>query len=216
MNQANWYRLIPSCFPTINVFEEYYTSSTEFEIAFYIEGLTNDRLQCEAGNLMLVDRDDWIYGAGTTPILAAFTHTGNPSRFTDGSYGVFYAGDSINVSISETMHHMRKKLMATNEESGEFCMRAYMTHTKKTLKPLFSKSYRHLFTEEYNEPQRFADKERKKGVFGFHYQSVRYQSGNCIAVFRPPALAPVTQGSHYRYIWDGDRQKFTKYFQAEI
>ena len=47
---GRWYRLVPSHFPTVNVFEDCYDSAEELEVAFEIEALTNDRLRQEAGN----------------------------------------------------------------------------------------------------------------------------------------------------------------------
>ena len=43
--------------------------------------------------------------------MAAFTHL-NPegSRFSDGSWGVFYAGNDLNTAIAETRHHRERFL----------------------------------------------------------------------------------------------------------
>ena len=57
--------------------------------------MTNDRLRDEVGQIELVPPQDRIYGPGSGPIMAAFTHLNpNGSRFSDGSYGVFYAAAS--------------------------------------------------------------------------------------------------------------------------
>ena len=54
------------------------------------------RLRQELGQLDLVPRERRISGPGTQPLMAAFTHL-NPdgSRFSDGTYGVFYAARSL-------------------------------------------------------------------------------------------------------------------------
>ena len=46
------------------------------EELFYIEGLINDRLRDEAGDITLVDAGDRISGPGSSPVMAAFTHIG--------------------------------------------------------------------------------------------------------------------------------------------
>ena len=47
------YRLIPSHFPPISLFENL-LDPEDLETAYELEGLTNDRLQDEAGNIFLV------------------------------------------------------------------------------------------------------------------------------------------------------------------
>jgi hypothetical protein len=88
--------------------------------------LTNDRLLDEAGDINLVKPADRISGPGTTPIMAAFTHF-NPegSRFTDGSYGVYYAAKTIDPAIAETHFHRARFLAATQQPPIEIDMRSY-------------------------------------------------------------------------------------------
>lgn len=212
----NWYRIIPSHYPPINIFEEYYLSNEDMEIAFYLEGLTNDRLKNEAGSLTLVEKEDWVYGSGASVVMAAFTHIGNPSRFTDGSYGVYYAGDSIEVSIAETMHHMRLRLIATKEASAEFTVRCYVDQIKKPFIDLFGREYLSLRTDDYKPSQQFAAKQKKEKAWGLYYPSVRHHNGACIAVLRPSAISLPVQNAHYRYLWNGEAQQFSGYFKIDI
>ena len=50
--------------------------------------------------------EERVSGPGATPVMAAFTHL-NPggSRFSDGSYGVYYAAHSLETAIAEVSHH---------------------------------------------------------------------------------------------------------------
>ena len=94
-SEVRWtpcYRIIPSRFPPISLFEAV-ADPADLEAVYAIEAMTNDRLRDEAGELSLVPPEDRVSGPGTSAIMAAFTHL-NPvgDRFTDGSYGVFYAG----------------------------------------------------------------------------------------------------------------------------
>ncbi len=70
--------------------------------------------------------EDRVSGPGSKPIMAAFTHL-NPKgdRFTDGTYGVFYAGRTVETAIAETRYHRVKFLRATNEPAQELDMRVY-------------------------------------------------------------------------------------------
>ncbi|MGY3332273.1 hypothetical protein ACVILI_005290 [Mesorhizobium sp. USDA 4775] len=49
------------------------------------------------------------------PALAPFVHcsTLRPGRFSDGSYGLYYAGDSEDVALAETIHHHQNFMRAT-------------------------------------------------------------------------------------------------------
>src|SRR4051794_2233977 len=84
------YRLVPSRFPPTGLFDRV-ADPADLDAVFAIEALTNDRLRDEAGDLRLLPAEERISGPGTTPIMAAFTHL-NPegSRFSDGSFGVYY------------------------------------------------------------------------------------------------------------------------------
>src|SRR5690349_11222276 len=87
-------RIIPSVYPSINFFEDLVDAS-EMETLWEIESLTNERIRQEVGDLFLVPPEDRVSGPGSSVVMAAFTHIGKPSRFTDGSYGVYYASLSL-------------------------------------------------------------------------------------------------------------------------
>src|SRR5580700_11430212 len=76
-----YYRIIPSAYPPINFFEDLVDPS-EVQTLWEIEGLTN---------IFLVAPEDRISGEGSSLIMNAFTHLSS-TRFSDGSYGVYYAG----------------------------------------------------------------------------------------------------------------------------
>ena len=210
-----WFRLVLSKFPPINVFEDCYDSPEEFEAAFAIEAMTNDRLRHEAGNLHIVPKEDWITGIGSTPIMASFTHLGNASRFTNGQvYGVYYAADDIETAIKETMYHNAHFLSATKEGDTELTMRSYVTTVKKPLVDVTADDFNHLHDKtNYQPAQAFADALRQQNEWGLLYNSVRNQGHKNIAILRPPALTHCQQGGHYRYQWSGIKQAFTGYFE---
>ena len=127
-SEVHWtpcYRIIPSRFPPISLFEAV-ADPADLEAVYAIEAMTNDRLRDEAGELSLVPPEDRVSGTGTSAIMAAFTHL-NPvgDRFTDGSYGVFYAGLTLATAIAETRHHRTHFLKATDEPAQELDMRVY-------------------------------------------------------------------------------------------
>ncbi len=197
------YRIIPSVYPAINFFEDLVDAS-EMEILWEIEGLTNDRLRQEAGNIFLVAPEDRVVGPGSSVVMAAFTHTGYPSRFTDGSYGVYYASLEQKTAISETVFHRQKFLAATQEEAGEIVMRMYEGVVKEPLHDIRSPHFAACHHEDnYVLSQQYAEQLRKNNSWGIVYHSVRDEGGKCIAAFKPRAISIPRPVSHLKYIWDG-------------
>ena len=96
------YRIVNSSFPPIALFEDV-LDPEDLEIAYALEALTNDRLIAQAGVLDRVRPEDRLSGPGSTPVMAAFTHIGKSSRFTDGTFGVYYAASSQAAAIAETV-----------------------------------------------------------------------------------------------------------------
>lgn len=202
------YRIVPSRFPPIGLFERV-ADPADLEAVYQIEALTNDRLREQAGELALVPSEDRVAGPGTTPIMAAFTHL-NPEgdRFTDGSYGVFYAARALETAIAETRHHRARFLLATGEPEQEIDMRVYAVDLVAELHDLrgLRKSRSELYDpDRYDASQSFAARLRDAGSGGIVYQSVRHAGGECAAVFRPRLLSNCRQERHLCYVWDGSR-----------
>ncbi|MEQ9199046.1 MAG: RES family NAD+ phosphorylase, partial [Rhodospirillales bacterium] len=201
-DEVDWmpcYRIIPSRFPPIDLFERV-ADPDDLEAVFEIESLTNPRLRAEVGEIRLVDPDDRISGPGTSTIMAAFTHL-NPqgSRFTDGTFGVFYAGHELQTAISETVYHRQKFMLATRQNRLELDMRVYLVDLSGTLHNL--RGQRDEFpsvydSDDYSAGMRLATRLRAEGSFGIVYDSVRNPGGECAAVFRPPVLSNCRQGQH--------------------
>lgn len=200
------WRIIPSRFPPIHLFERV-ANPEDWEVLCEIESLTNPRLRDEIGNLQLVPVEERVSGPGSSVIMAAFTHL-NPqgNRFTDGSYGVFYAGRDLKTAINETVFQRENFMEATAQPRMELDMRVYavdldgclhdVRRKQKILPGVYDKRV-------YAESQSFAKKLRDKGSTGIVYDSVRHEGGECVAVFRPRVLSNARQERHLCYLWDG-------------
>lgn len=200
------FRIVPSRFPPINLFEAV-ADPADLEAVFQIEAMTNDRLREEAGDILLVAPEDRVSGPGSTPIMAAFTHL-NPDgdRFTNGTYGVFYAGRTIETAIAETLYHRVRFLQATSEPAQEIDMRVYAVDLDADLHDIRAMreshaAYYHL--NSYAASQELALKLQENGSNGIVYASVRDDGGECAAVFRPRLLSNCRQERHLCYVWDG-------------
>jgi hypothetical protein len=198
------FRLIPSRYPTIQIFEQF-LDPQELEMAYELEAITNDRLREEAGEIAHIPPEERITGPGCSVVMAAFTHTGIESRFSSGTYGVFYAGLDIQTSIEESKAGQFRFLSATAEPPFEITMRSYATRIALPLLDIRGLLYDHChIPNDWATAQAFGQESKNNGENGLWYRSVRNPDGECVAAFRTLAVEPVTQTAHYRFSWDGN------------
>jgi len=177
------------------------------EELYYIESLTNDRLRDKVGDIALVPVEDRLCGPGSSPVMAAFTHISLacPSRFSDGSFGVYYAANTLDAAIEETKYHRTNFLSYTKEEPGQIDMRVYIGKIAKPLHDIRGKYYKNLHAADNWKPsQAFGKVMKDNHSWGMVYHSVRCRGGLCIAALRPPTVTIPKQSSHLTYIWDGE------------
>jgi len=201
------YRIVPSRYPPIDLFEAL-VDPEELDVLYELESLTNDRLRDEVGEISLVPVDERLTGPGASPVMAAFTHIGRPSRFSDGTYGIYYAGLSIETAILETRFHQQRFLTLTNEAPCELQMRCYIGTISLPLHDIRGKAFDSLKSPDictYPGCQQFANSMKEKGSHGLYYKSARDINGECIGAFKPIAVSRVKQGKHYSYRWDGEQ-----------
>lgn len=209
------HRLVPSHFPPINLFESV-ADPEKLDIAYAIESLTNDRLLDEIGDLVKVPHEDRISGVGSTPVMAAFTHLGMPSRFTNGDYGIYYGAKALNTAIAETVYHRERFLSATHEADTELTMRQYINRVALELHDIREGDYERCHNpDSYEISQGFARELRHSGSNGIVYRSVRDPAGECVAAFRPRSVTIPIQGVHLRYVWSGHQQKIVSVLTVE-
>lgn len=200
------FRIVPSRFPPISLFERV-SDPADLEALYEIEALTNPRLRDAVGDISLVPPEERVSGPGTSVIMAAFTHL-NPdgSRFSDGSYGAFYAGRELDTAVAETVYHRERFMRATSEPRMELDMRVYTVDLESDLhdiRGLQSDLAEVYAADSYAASQGLARRLREKGSLGLVYDSVRHPGGECAAVFRPKALSNARQERHLCYVWDG-------------
>jgi hypothetical protein len=172
-----------------------------------IEALTNPRIRQEWSARKKVRPQD--VGAASELVIASFVYSG-PSRFTDGSFGVYYAGFEPETAIAESRFHTER-----------FLAQAQLPATvvfKRMLHANVSGSHddvREIPSTDpiyAPDPAAYADSQRYGlGVYardredGIVYRSVRRSEGTCIAVFRPRLIANCAAAEMLMYAYDGTR-----------
>lgn len=212
ISKLNWlpcHRLIASRFPTVGLYDEI-AEPQDLDVVFAIESLTNPRIRQELGQLSLVPPDDRVTGPGATLIMAAFTHL-NPlgSRFSDGSWGVYYAAESLETAVAEVSYHRGVFLARTREEAIDLDLRWIQADLQAPLHDL--RGQRAALPGVY-DPDRYGASQdlgrrlRAEGSTGIAYDSVRRDSpvqGQCVAVFKPKALRRARPTGHIGLHWNG-------------
>ncbi len=209
VNALAWlpcHRLIASRFPTMGLYDQI-AAPEDLDVVFAIEALTNPRVRQELGQLSLVPPADRVAGAGATLIMAAFTHL-NPlgSRFSDGSWGVYYAAESLDTAVAEVSHHRGVFLARTAEDAIDIDLRWIQADLMDRLHDLRGQgaAMPNVYDpDRYGASQDLGRTLRSQGSQGIVYDSVRKPQGQCVAVFKPKSLSNVRAAGHIGLHWDG-------------
>jgi hypothetical protein len=210
-------RIIPTVYPAVDLFEAL-SDPDDWEALQELESLTNDRLRDAVGDISLVPVSERVSGPGSTPIMAAFTHPG-PSRFSDGSYGVYYAGLDLQTAIRESAAARARFYGASSEPATDFDMRVHFGTARGELHDVCGNYEQVHHPTSYRAAQALGLSLRAKQSYGIVYDSVRCAGGQCIAVFRPSILrnkkvqGHTWQGPLLRYHWNGT--EISRYFHFE-
>ena len=201
MTWAKSHKIIRSRFPPVDLFEDI-ADPADWEAILSAEAKTNPRIAESVGMLDLVPRDRRVAGDGASWAMAPFVHASpdRPSRFSDGSYGVYYAGDRIEVALFETIHHHSRFMAATNEAAGWTSdFRELVGSLDSDLHDVSDASAfeaLHL-PDDYTSSQLLASALRNKNSNGLLYCSVRYPGGLAVALFWPDVAGIPQQGQHF-------------------
>jgi hypothetical protein len=208
------HRILPSRYPPIQLFERLTDDPAEWEALAEIESLTNPRLRDEIGEIRLVSPADRVSGPGASWVMASFTHRNpNGSRFSDGSYGVYYVARELPTAIAETVFHLGQFYAATADPPHTEAMRVLTGRIDANFHDLRGGApgwATYLDSDDYTASRALGRRLRTAGSNGVVYPSVRRTGGQCIGAFRPKAVGLPIQGRHLAYLWDGHR--ISRYF----
>ncbi len=207
--RLNWqraWRVIPSRFPAVGLFERV-ARPEDFDALYALEAMTNDRLRDEVGEISLVPPEERLFGPGSTCIMAAFTHL-NPqgSRFSDGSYGVFYCARKRDTAIAETRYHSALFMQATREPPMRLQMRLYTVQARGEsvdLREASRSDPRIVAPDDYSHTQAIGRSLRADGALGIVYPSVRHPGGECLAALRTGIVKNCLHAAYLEYHWNG-------------
>ena len=209
------WRIIASRFPPINLFERVSSNPAVWEALIAAEQLTNPRVRDEVGEIHLVPPDRRVSGPNASWVMAPFTHINTKgSRFSDGTYGVYYAAERLRTAIVETAYHFGRFAADSNDPPRREEMRVLLGSVDRAFEDVDAidapTKESILDKDSYVFSQRFGWEQRSNGSDGLAYPSVRHDGGQCIAAFWPDTVGIPVQERHLQYEWDGARVR--RYF----
>jgi hypothetical protein len=216
INRVNWpaaRRIIRSVHPPIDLFEDI-ADPADWPLLISAEQKTNPRLMETLGNIDLVPTGRRVGGPGATYLMAPFTHISRdrPSRFTNGTYGVLYAGNTFETALAETVHHHARFMARTAEPEGwtsqfrEIVLDIDLpAHDLRNGAGAFDEA---LDPDSHAAGQVLGAALRAAGSDGVAYPSCRHRGGDCVGLFYPGLASNVIQARHLDYHWNGARVDF--------
>jgi hypothetical protein len=211
-------RIIAARYPPIDLFERVSPDPAVWEALIAAEQLVNPRVRDDIGEIALVPPAERVSGPGASYVMAAFTHR-NPrgSRFSDGSFGVYYAARSLRTAVRETAYHFARFAADAADPPRYADMRALVGRIDARFADLAALPAAQraalLAPDSYAASQPFGAALRAAGANGIVYASVRDAAGQCVAAFTPKAVGVPVQGRWLRYHWDGER--VARYFDYQ-
>ena len=224
LKRVEWgraWRIVASRYPPIALFDRLTPDLSVWEALIAAEQLTNPRVRDEIGDIALVPAQERLSGPGASYVMASFTHL-NPkgSRFSDGSYGVYYAADALETAIAETVHHFELFARDSADPPRMEDMRALVGEIRwdfEDVAALPDEERRAILrADDYAASRAYARRLRDAGADGAVYPSVRRRGGECVGAFRPSVVGIPRQERHLKYHWDGERvDRYFDYLQDE-
>jgi len=213
------WRIIASRYPPINLFERLTPDPAVWDALVALEQLTNPRVRDQVGEIALVPPEERVSGPGASYVMASFTHLNRRgSRFSDGTFGVYYAAAELETAIAETVHHFEAFARDSGDPVRMEDMRVLVGTVAEDFEDVTalaeSQRTRVLDPDNYAAAQAYARALRDNGAMGVVYPSVRRATGTCVGAFRPRAVGIPRQERHLKYRWNGERvDRYFDYLQ---
>lgn len=199
-------RIVPTRYPTITLFDRV-ADAADFEALYALESMTNERMREELGHIERVPRSERVFGPGSGPIMAAFTHVNViGSRFSDGAYGVFYAARERATAVAETRHHHGRFLAATRQGPMHLPMRLYRVAIDARLhdlRPAGAAAAAIYDPDDYAAARSLGRRLHAAGSAGVAYRSVRHEHGQCVGLFKARGAQRCVHAAYLLYAWNG-------------
>lgn len=132
------------------------------------------------------------------------------SRFSDGSYGVLYAANSLITAVRESAYHLARFFADGNAPESqtrrtrlEMHVRSRVTDIRRSVRPRLNAAI--YDPDDYRVAQNYGRKARRRSR-ALHYDSVRNRhGGHCVGAFVPEAIVDAAIAGEVGLVWNGQR-----------
>jgi len=206
--QALLFRVVSSLESPLRALSSLVERPEDLDELIALEAETSDIAAEALDHIRRVSPADRYTGPSAALIMLPFVLP-RPSRFSDGSYGVWYGGLDLDTAIAETRYHRARFLAAVAEPPGyfpHFAISASFTGNAHPATALPAPVDAMIHDpDDYTAAQSYGRRVRDDGSDAIVYRSVRLQGGICVGAFRPRALRAPQREAALRYEWDGTR-----------
>jgi len=208
------HRIISTRYPPIDLFEDI-SDPAKWDAIASGETKSNARVMASVGRLHLVPLERRVGGAGSSYVMAPFTHVSprRTGRFNDGNFGAYYAANKFETAVAETTFHNANLFSDTNERPGWFSQfRELVGAIDADIHDIrgadrFSDC---LNPDNYAQSQKLGAGLRAADSNGIAYPSVRDKQGECVAAFWPGVVSIPVIGRSLAYHFDGEQIDFVR------
>lgn len=221
------YRLIPSQFPPIGLFDTVATAS-DLGNVMELAGWTNDRLVAE--RIARLPRSEWVYGrANSSIVMASFLHVApGGMRFNAPALGEWYASGDVRTAAAEVGHHLRREAASRSLPDLRRVYRSYSSrleggfvdirraHAPAAQAALLGRLYEpgdHAHAQLFGERVRdeaFRERpgeDHRSRPAGVVFDSIRRRGGVNAVAYRSSRVLDVVQADHYAiHVHSGERR----------
>ncbi len=219
VHRVDWkhcWRVIPTRYPSENLLDRV-TDPKDIPAVEQLDGLTSTRLRLEREEINFLPPGERARGPGSQYIMAPFSYSlFNKSRFSDGSYGVFYGANGLQTAVEETEFHREKFMRFTKEGPMMLSMRVLNASLGGELHDI--RGFKHKQPTIYSPNSYIRSQALGLNLWehksnGIVYDSVRHLKGECVAVFKPSLLTHCREDRAMIYEWNG--QKIIKIYELQ-
>ncbi|BCH05359.1 hypothetical protein MesoLj131b_73580 (plasmid) [Mesorhizobium sp. 131-2-5] len=202
MVDSTWYRLIPSRFPPISLYERVAREEV-WPVVTSVEDLTNPRAQVRRLLTGAAQVDE------ASPKLQNWNHAPFTYLNPEGTwllsplFGAMELCDCLQTALAMSVRKRELFLSRTEEPPIDLDMRVLGTRVKGRFADL------RALDPNLTQPARWEVGEEllNAGASGALFKCPDRPAGTCVAIFNGDVLARSVQAEHFRFVWDGHRIK---------
>lgn len=195
-----WYRLIPSRFPPVRVFERVIANDLHDDVTM-LEAFTSPRVKAR----------ERIIGVGavdeTSPQLQNWNHAPfaylNPEGSTlfRPSVAVLEVFDTLQTALAVSVKRRERFLSNTQMPKLGLDMRVLTTRVIGNFYDLRGT----VFADDRDERWSAGDRVLQKHTDGVLFNCPEREGAACLAILNGGVLSRSLQADHFRFVWDGQR-----------